>query len=111
LKPGIDFLIKYSSLESQIKDADLVISGEGRADHQSISGKVISGIAKICRRYQKAYWVVAGQNLLSPSETMMLGISRLIPLVDKNISITEAMTHTHEHLKRRISSEFKNFLS
>lgn len=46
LSSGIDAVLSIVGFEEQLKDADLVISGEGRLDSQSFQGKVISGIAR-----------------------------------------------------------------
>ena len=46
LSSGIDAVLSAVGFEEQLKDADMVISGEGRLDSQSFQGKVISGIAR-----------------------------------------------------------------
>ncbi|MBC8587531.1 glycerate kinase family protein [Paratissierella segnis] len=45
LEPGIDIMLDTVDFDSRIKDADLIITGEGRLDSQSLRGKVISGVA------------------------------------------------------------------
>lgn len=60
LRPGIEIVTEAVDLESAIKDADLVITGEGRIDSQSIKGKVPVGVAKIAKRYQKPVIGIAG---------------------------------------------------
>lgn len=51
LKPGIDIIIEIVKLEQAIKDADLVITGEGKIDSQTIYGKAPIGVAKIAKKY------------------------------------------------------------
>jgi len=51
LKPGIEIIIKAVKLEEIVKDADLVITGEGKIDSQTIYGKVPVGVAKIAKKY------------------------------------------------------------
>lgn len=50
LKSGIDILLDMVCFEEQIKDADLVITGEGKSDKQTLMGKVPQGILKRCKR-------------------------------------------------------------
>lgn len=50
---GIDYIIDLFEIESVIKEADLVIVGEGRLDKQSKYGKAPLGIAKIAKKYNK----------------------------------------------------------
>jgi len=51
LKPGIEIIIKAVKLEEIVKDADLLITGEGKIDSQTIYGKVPVGVAKIAKKY------------------------------------------------------------
>jgi len=51
LKPGIDVVINQTGIEAAIKDADIVVTGEGRLDVQTVMGKVPIGIAKIAKKY------------------------------------------------------------
>ena len=51
LKPGIDVVIHQTGIEAAIKDADIVVTGEGRLDAQTVMGKVPIGIAKIAKKY------------------------------------------------------------
>ncbi|MCK5767306.1 MAG: glycerate kinase, partial [Candidatus Atribacteria bacterium] len=51
LKPGIEIVIETVKLERAVKGADLVITGEGKIDYQTIYGKVPVGVAKIAKKY------------------------------------------------------------
>ncbi len=50
LKSGIEVVIEAVNLEEALKDADLVITGEGKIDYQTIYGKVPIGVAKDCQK-------------------------------------------------------------
>jgi glycerate kinase len=50
LRPGIEIVIEATRLADRIRDADLVITGEGRLDGQSMSGKTAVGVARLARR-------------------------------------------------------------
>ncbi len=60
LKPGIDIMTHAVGLEELVKDANLVITGEGRLDSQSVNGKVPVGVAKIAKKYQLPVIAIAG---------------------------------------------------
>jgi len=51
LKSGIEIIIEVVKLEEVVKDANLVITGEGKIDSQTIYGKVPAGVAKIAKKY------------------------------------------------------------
>jgi glycerate kinase len=59
---GIEFIMEQISFEKKVQDADLVITGEGQLDNQSANGKVVSGVAEICQKYNKPLWIVCGRN-------------------------------------------------
>ncbi len=46
LKPGVNLILDEIGFDDEIKDADLIITGEGRIDSQSLSGKAVVGIAR-----------------------------------------------------------------
>ena len=48
---GIDLVIEYSGLKNHLQDADLVITGEGQTDAQTLYGKLPLGIANLARSY------------------------------------------------------------
>lgn len=50
LKPGIELLLETLDFAEKIKDADLIITGEGKSDRQTLMGKVPSGILQETRR-------------------------------------------------------------
>lgn len=51
LKPGIDVVIHQTGIETAIRDADIVVTGEGRMDAQTVMGKVPVGIAKEAQKH------------------------------------------------------------
>lgn len=60
LKKGIEIVIEYSHLEEKLKDASLVITGEGSIDGQTRFGKTPYGVAKTAKKYNIPVIAVAG---------------------------------------------------
>jgi glycerate 2-kinase len=104
---GVDFIIRFSSLEERIKESDLVISGEGKVDDQTLSGKVIYGIGKICKRYAKPFWVITGTNELDPDQIASMGISRMITLVDSSHPPEKALRDAKILIADKILEQFR----
>ena len=65
---GIEFIMEQLSFEDKVQHADLVITGEGQLDNQSLNGKVVSGVAELCSKYNKPLWIVCGKNISGNSE-------------------------------------------
>ena len=77
LIPGWRFFAQITSLEESVQWADLVITGEGSLDSQSLSGKVVSGVLNLAAQYNKEVMIFCGVSKLAPDE--MESMSRLLP--------------------------------
>ena len=97
---GMDFMAEVTELESKIEKADIVISGEGRLDSQSIDGKVISGVAKYCKLFEKELWLAVGKNDLSEKDYRTLGATKVYAIYDHAESIDDAMHHSTSYLSQ-----------
>lgn len=78
---GIEYIKRELNFDNVIEKADLVISGEGKLDSQSLSGKVIDGVAYSCRKAKIPMVVAAGisemADVKSRSMLRRLGIVRV----------------------------------
>ncbi|MYL54461.1 glycerate kinase [Pontibacillus yanchengensis] len=59
---GIDVVMDLTKLEDHMKHADLVLTGEGSLDQQSVMGKVPHGVAKLAQKYKKPIIGLAGRH-------------------------------------------------
>ena len=60
LRPGIEIVTETLRLDEAVRDADLVITGEGRLDSQSIHGKTPIGVARVAKRHGVPVIAIAG---------------------------------------------------
>ena len=97
---GISEIMKFCSLEQQIKKSDLVISGEGSIDSQSQNGKLLSGIAEMCYRYKKPFILVAGKvEDVDVKYFFGKGCKAIIPIQEKSQTLDESIKRTGEMLE------------
>ena len=61
IRPGFDVVAEAVRLESKIKDVDLVITGEGSLDRQTLEGKTPAGVARLARKLGKRVFAIAGR--------------------------------------------------
>ena len=61
LRPGAHSICEMLGLESEVERADLVLTGEGSFDRQSLEGKVVSEVARLCQTHGKPLVVLAGR--------------------------------------------------
>ena len=88
LKPGIDIVISSTGLESAIKEADYVITGEGKIDNQTSKGKVISGVLNTAKKYSKPVIAFCGS---ASDDCDHLGLERIVEITPKDMSLDVAM--------------------
>lgn len=74
---GIDTILDLIHFDDCIKDADIIISGEGKLDHQTFDGKVVNGIAKRCVKLHKRLTLIVGKSEISLEEA-----KRAYPCID-----------------------------
>lgn len=60
LQSGIQIVLRETELEEKVKDADYVITGEGRLDGQTVMGKAPIGVAEIAKKYGKPVLAFSG---------------------------------------------------
>lgn len=94
LRKGIDIVTEAVNLEKEIVDADLVITGEGMMDFQTQFGKTPFGVAKIAKKYNKPVIAIVGSIGRDAEVLYEMGIDSIFSLVDKPMSLDEAMTHS-----------------
>src|SRR3984893_964130 len=61
IQPGFDVVAEAIGLESKMKDVDLVITGEGSLDRQTLEGKAPAGVAKLARKLGKRIFAIVGR--------------------------------------------------
>lgn len=97
LESGIDLVIKETKLEKHIKDADIVITGEGRLDGQSYMGKAPVGVAKLAKKYKKP--VIAFSGCVTDDAVICNehGIDAFFPILRSPCSLQEAMDYDNAY--------------
>ena len=92
LQSGIQIILEETRLESCIKDADIVITGEGRLDGQTIMGKAPIGVAAIAKKYNKTVLAFSGCTTPEASLCNQHGIDAFFPILHTITTLEEAMT-------------------
>jgi glycerate kinase len=90
LQNGVGIVMEQAGIENLVRNSDLVITGEGKVDQQTLSGKVVLGLADICKQYQVPLAVVCGTLLISPEETRSAGITYAVSVLNKPMDLDEA---------------------
>jgi len=97
LVAGIDTFLQITKLEEILKDCDLVITGEGKLDSQSIQGKVVSGVCQLAKQYQKRVIAVCGS--IDKKVLEELSIDSAYSILERSADLEEAFTTAKEKLE------------
>ncbi|WP_130862443.1 glycerate kinase family protein [Bacilliculturomica massiliensis] len=96
LRSGIDIILDLCRFGDQLERSDFVVTGEGRVDFQSAGGKVISGVAARAGRKGVPVIVIAGAIGPGAEKLYEIGVSALVGIADKPMTIEESMERAEE---------------
>lgn len=110
LRPGIEIVTEALHLDVLVADADLVITGEGRMDSQTIHGKVPVGVAKVAKRYRIPVIGIAGSLTPDVGVVHQHGIDAVFSVIYRICSLDEALAEAGENVRmaaRNIAAAIK----
>ena len=91
LESGIDIVLEETGLADFVKDADLVVTGEGRLDGQTAMGKAPVGVARLAKEYGKPVIAFAGSVTPDAAACNRAGIDAFFPILRGICTLEEAM--------------------
>ena len=91
LKPGIDIVLQAVALEADIKEADVVVTGEGRLDAQTAMGKAPIGVARLAKKYGKKVLAFTGSVGEGAGKCNESGIDAFFSIISGVSTLEEAM--------------------
>ncbi len=111
LQPGIDIISEAINLDEEIRDADLVITGEGRTDAQTEYGKVPLGIAQRAKKFGVPVVCLSGGLTYEAESLYDYGITSLFSIVQGPISLADAMRDAEPLLERAAERIVRLFIA
>lgn len=100
LKRGIHIVLNAVNFEDVVKDADLVITGEGRIDSQTVYGKTPIGVAKAAKKYGVPVIGLAGSLSQDSDVVYEHGIDALFSIVPGITTLPDAFEHAAYYMER-----------
>ncbi len=98
LKPGVDIVIEIVDLANSLVDANLVITGEGRVDNQTIHGKTPTGVAKVAKSCNLPVICITGSVEDGADFTHQLGIDEIYSVTEGDYDLTEVLIEAEHKL-------------
>lgn len=91
LEPGVGIVLEETKLRQYAESADIVVTGEGRLDGQTVMGKAPIGVANIAKEYQKPVLAFSGCVTEDACACNAHGIDAFFPVLRTVVSLEEAM--------------------
>lgn len=105
LEPGVKIILDETRLENYIKNADIVVTGEGRLDSQTVMGKAPIGVAAIAKKYGKP--VIAFSGCVTDDAVLSNehGIDAFFPILRTVTTLDEAMNSENAEKNMILTAE------
>ena len=97
---GIEFVLKATEFEKVLTNSDLVITGEGKIDNQSLDGKLIQGVALISQKHGVPVIAFCGTLEADPEHIKKMGLAAAFSILRKPSSLEESIEHTADGLEK-----------
>ena len=99
LRPGIEIVTDALQLAERVADADLVITGEGRIDSQTIHGKVPVGVARVAKRFNVPVIGIAGSLTADVGVVHQHGLDAVFSVLYTICTLDEALANAAANLR------------
>lgn len=107
LKPGIELIMDELQMENHIKKTDLIITGEGRIDQQTLYGKTLIGIAKRAKHHRIPVIAIAGQVETDLKALYESGLTAAFAIVNQPMHLEEAIENTGILIESTVENIFR----
>lgn len=99
LRPGVDIVLDAVGLDAAVADADLVVTGEGRIDGQTVQGKTPMGVARVARAHGKPVIGIGGSLADDAAAVHAEGIEAVFAAVRRPSSLEDALAAGADNLR------------
>jgi len=106
LEKGVNLVIESSGIKNKIGAANLLITGEGKIDEQTLQGKVVSELSRLASAHDIPVVAFCGTSTASAQMIEQLGVQHLECLVNASTTVQQAMVHAKDLLMVRARQFF-----
>jgi glycerate kinase len=100
IRSGIEIIMELSNFEQQVKNCDVVITGEGSTDYQTMFGKVPYGVGQVAKKYNKPLICISGSLKEGYESLYDEGVTALFSISPGPISLKDSIERGDELLER-----------
>lgn len=107
LMRGIDLIMDTLQLEAHIKNADMVVTGEGKIDRQTLYGKTVAGVARVAQKHGVPVIAIAGKIGDDIDEIYNLGVTSIFSIADQPMTLQESIERTDYLIQSCVMNIFR----
>ena len=111
MQQGIHVVLQAISFHEQLKDVDLIITGEGKTDVQTLSGKTPFGIAEVARQKGVPVLLISGMVDKDSRDVLQPYFTELHEISDGTRSVEELMKHASQFLQQKTKEVLEQYLT
>lgn len=111
INSGIESLLEITNLKAKVSSTDLVITGEGKMDEQTLHGKVIDGVAKLANKSEVKASAICGINMLSSAQSDTLNLDQILCVKEDGLSTKYCMENAYDLVQKQANALMKRYLS
>ncbi len=110
MQRGVDVVLEAIAFKAHLKLADLILTGEGKTDHQTLSGKTPLGIAEACKKAGKPVILISGMVESASKSLLEPYFTEIHSIVDADVSAELAIVDAFHQLKIKTQKVVKAYL-
>ncbi|TAG23664.1 MAG: glycerate kinase [Runella slithyformis] len=99
LQSGVTMVLEQTQFTAQLAGVDLVLTGEGKIDTQTLQGKLVAGVAAVAAAQNVPVVALCGTLLVNPATLRRAGIAYAASILSRPAPLEEAITHAYEDVK------------
>lgn len=108
LESGFALVAQVTQLAEAVRQVDLVLTGEGKLDEQTLQGKVIRGITRLAQAHNKPVVAFCGQLALTDGQCRELGLQQVVPITPANVPVGQAYAQAPTLLREAVARTFSD---
>ncbi len=111
METGIDLVMRLTAFDKQLNNANLVITGEGSIDYQTLYGKVVKGVAQKAKQQGIPVLGFCGSLQVTPKEIAEIGLTAAFSVLQTPCTLQEAIEYTADGLENLAFNVLRLYLS
>ena len=108
MQSGIQTILELTHFQEKLKTVDLVITGEGKLDAQTLEGKVVKGVADLAKEKSIPIYAICGTCEISSNGIYKLGIQKVVSILNDEVTLEQAIREAKERVEELAYFLIKN---